>query len=200
MRKLKGLVWRFWCGIQVPRNVVWCLCHGLRPDVSWRLHGLPWVRIGGIGSTIKIGRRFRAVSKISYNSFGIIQRVVIRTISHGAHIKIGDDVGVSGCTISAAESITIGNRVLIGSGAVIVDTDAHPIHPDHRFNGGGEHEPVVIEDDVFIGARAIVLKGVRIGHGSVIGAAAVVAKDVPPYSVAVGNPARVIGDSRKCCH
>ena len=193
----KKLVWLFGFA-QIPRNVVFCALHGMVPDVSWRFYGLPWIRIGGRNSKIRIGARFSAVSTIGRNSFGIIQPVVIRTVGHGAEIVIGDDVGVSGCTISAGKSIVIGNRVLVGSGAVITDGDAHPIDPEERRSGVlCERRPVVIEDDVFIGARAIILKGVRIGRGAVVGAAAVVAKDVPPYSVVVGNPARIVGDSRK---
>ena len=149
-------------------------------------------------SVIRIGRNFRAVSVMSRNSFGIIQRVYIRTVGHGAKIEIGDNVGVSGCSISAAKSIKIGSNVLIGSGAIIADCDAHPIDPvERRKGGGGESAPIEIGDDVFIGARAIILKGVKIGEGSVVGAGAVVAKDIPPFSIAVGNPARIIGSSLK---
>lgn len=183
--------------LQVPRNVLFCLVHRIRPDVTWRFHGLPHIRVSGRGSRIEIGRDFVANSHWVYNSFGIIQPVIIRTVGHGARIKIGDNVGISGCTITAVESITIGNDVLIGSGAVVVDNDAHPIHPDHRFDGGGAHAPIVIGNRVFIGARALVLKGVTIGEGAVIGAGAVVAKDVPAYAIVAGNPARIIGDSRK---
>ena len=184
--------------LQVPRNLVYCFLHRLRLDPSWRFYGLPHIRRGGRGSIIAIGRRFVANSHWKHNSFGIIQPVMIRTVGHGARIEIGDDVGISGCTISAKTSIRIGNRVLIGSGAVISDSDAHPVDPDERREGlGGRSLPVVVEDDVFIGARAFILKGVRIGRGSVIGAGAVVTHDIPPYSVAVGNPAKVIGDSRR---
>lgn len=191
---LYGVICRY---AGIPRNMIYSLAVGLRPDWTWHFCGLPFIRIGGIGSSIKIGRRFSAVSKLSDNSFGIIQRAMVRTISHNAKITIGDDVGISGCTISAAKSVTIGNHVLIGSGAVICDTDAHPIEPEkRRLGGGGRSAPVVIEDDVFIGARVLILKGVTIGRGSVIGAGAIVAKDIPPYSIAVGNPAKVIGDSR----
>ena len=61
-----------------------------------------------------------------------------------------------------------------------------------RLQGYAEAIPVVIEDDVWVGARVIVLPGIRIGKGSVIGAGAIVTKDVPPFSICVGNPARII--------
>ncbi|MBQ3098139.1 MAG: acyltransferase [Kiritimatiellae bacterium] len=178
----------------VPRNMLWAWCHGIKPSATWRFRGLPWLRVAGKGSSITIGKRFTANSLIRFNSFGIIQRVVIRTVAPGAKITIGDNVGVSGCTISASKSITIGNRVLVGSGTAIVDQDAHQIDPDDRRNGTGEIKkaPIIIEDDVFIGARVIILKGVTIGKGSTIGAGSVVTKSIPPYSIVAGNPARVI--------
>ena len=182
----------------VPRNMLWAWWHGIKPDSSWRFRGLPWLRVAGKGSSITIGKRFTANSLIRFNSFGIIQRVVIRTVAPGAKITIGDDVGVSGCTISASKSRFIGNRVLIGSGTAIVDQDAHQIDPDDRRNGTGEIKkaPVIIEDDVFIGARSIILKGVTVGHGSVIGAGSVVVRSIPPDSIAAGNPAKVVRSLR----
>ena len=197
MKTVKNQILRLLGCCQIPRNFIFGHFRGIGFDSSWRFYGLPWIRVGGRGSTISIGRNFTAGSKLSRNSFGIIQRVMIRTVGIGAKIVIGDYVGVSGCTITACRSVHIGNRVLIGSGAVIVDYDAHPIHPEERLNGCGEVAPVVIEDDVFVGARAIILKGVTIGKGSVVGAGTVVAKSIPPYSIAIGNPVRIIGDSRK---
>ena len=198
MYKFKKIVLLLLGMVQVPRNVIFCLIHGFKPDVTWRFYGLPYVRRGGRGSAISIGRYFTAVSSPSHNSFGIIQRVVIRTVRHSAKVVIGDHVGISGCTISAGSSICIGDWVSIGSGAVISDGDAHPIDSEERRAGlGGATKPIVIEDDVFIGARAIILKGVTIGKGAVIGAGAVVTKDVPEFAIVAGNPARVVGDSRK---
>ena len=198
MRKIKKCILWLLGIIQIPRNIVFSLLCGLPLDVTWRFYGIPVIRAKGRGSKIYIGRNFCAVSRSSHNTFGIIQKVMIRTIAHGATISIGDDVGVSGCTISAGESIKIGSRVLVGSGVIITDSDAHPIDPEERKLGGaGARKGVIIEDDVFIGARAIILKGVTVGQGSVIGAGAVVAKSIPPYSVVVGNPAKIVGDSRK---
>jgi len=61
-----------------------------------------------------------------------------------------------------------------------------------KLQGNAEEQPVIIENDVWIGARVIILPGVHIGKGVVIGAGAVVAKDIPNYSITVGNPARVV--------
>lgn len=181
-----------------PRDLLFCWWKGLKWHPDWRFFHLPMIRIGGRGSKLVIGQKFVACSDPEHNSLGVFQRVIIKTVGHGARITIGDDVGMSGCTISAATSITIGNHVLLGSGCLVTDSDAHPVDPDERRLGGQTiSKPIVIEDDVFIGARAIVLKGVTIGKGSVVGAGAVVAKDVPPYSVVVGNPAKVVGDSRR---
>jgi len=138
------------------------------------------------------------VSKIPYNSIGVFQPVLINAFGKGSVIEIGDDVGISGCSITAHRRITIGNRVLIGSGVLITDSDAHPINPAFRQDA---HyigiAPVEIGDDVFLGARAIILKGVHIGNGAVVGAGAVVTKDVPPFAIVAGNPAREIGNTRK---
>ena len=163
---------------------------------SWLLRGRPII-IKRRHSMIRIGEHFIACSDPRCNSLGVFQPVFIRTNEHGASIVIGDNVGMSGCTISAHKSITIGDRVLIGSGALITDSDAHPIDCQARRAGGpGDCSPVIIENDVFIGTRAIVLKGVTIGAGAIVGAGAVVAKDIPPYSVVVGNPARIIRELR----
>ena len=85
--------------------------------------------------------------------------------------------------------------MLIGSGCLITDTDSHPLNWEDRLHNDDsktKSKPIIIEDNVFIGARSIVLKGVTIGRGSVIGAGSVVIHSVPSNVVACGNPARVI--------
>lgn len=94
-----------------------------------------------------------------------------------------------GVSISAHQLVAIGEDCLIGQYVIINDNDYHDIVHKRRLPPSA---PVVIEDRVWVGARAIVLKGVRIGHDAVIGAGAVVTSDIPPRSVAVGVPARVV--------
>jgi acetyltransferase-like isoleucine patch superfamily enzyme len=101
---------------------------------------------------------------------------------------------MTGATVVAAERVEIGSRVQIGATVTIVDTDFHPLHPDVRRRDilAGEHAPVTIEDDVFVGMNSLILKGVTIGAGAVVGAGSVVARDVPPAVIVAGNPARVV--------
>lgn len=96
----------------------------------------------------------------------------------------------------------IGSFVSIGPNVNFLVSAEHPIRSFLTFpcnakfrigeNPGLSKGQVVVEDDVWIGAGAIILSGVRVGKGAVVGAGAVVAKDIPPYSIAVGNPARVV--------
>ena len=186
-RNMLRKLWTRYCSFMLP----------VRVDPTWTLNGRPII-IRCAKSTIRIGGYFKACSRSQGNSIGVLAPVYIRTLSETAQILIGDNVGVSGCSISARESVKIGNNVLIGSGALITDSDAHPVDFDERKKDmPGRSCPICIEDDVFVGARAIILKGVRIGCGSVVGAGAVVVNDVPPYSVVAGNPAVVVGSSRK---
>jgi acetyltransferase-like isoleucine patch superfamily enzyme len=140
-----------------------------------------------------IGDNFRLQGDIKWNPFGIIQPVALNVRTPGAKIIIGNDVGISGSSISASTTVTIGNHVLIGSGCIISDSDAHPIKAEDRIDPAKTvSRPIIIEDDVFIGARSIILKGVKIGKGSVVGAGSVVTKDVPSFCVVAGNPAKIV--------
>jgi acetyltransferase-like isoleucine patch superfamily enzyme len=106
----------------------------------------------------------------------------------GAVVRIGSGTYLNRNTeIVAATSVVIGRDCKIAHDVLIMDTDQHPVGTE-----GLRNVPVEIGDRVWLGARVIVLKGVTIGHDSVIGAGAVVTKSVPPHSLVVGSAARVI--------
>lgn len=133
-------------------------------------------------------------------------------------IRILDRVHIGGNTklISISE-VFIGNDVTIAWDCIIYDHDSHPIEWEHRKNDTIQEiadqkkfgdslihkdwnyvtsKPIRIEDKVWIGFGVTVLKGVTIGEGSVIGAKSVVTHDIPPYTIAAGNPARIIRNIR----
>ncbi|CAG5072005.1 2,3,4,5-tetrahydropyridine-2,6-dicarboxylate N-acetyltransferase [Dyadobacter sp. CECT 9623] len=183
-------VWRY------PRDIFYCMLQIGNWDSSWRLYGLPLIHVHS-KADLSIGKRWIACSNPKYNSLGVFQKVTLKATAPGARIVIGNDVGMSGVSISCRVSVTIGHETLMGSGAVVTDNDAHGIHPDFRTNQSAIiAKPVNIGDRVFIGARSIILKGVTIGEGAVVGAGSVVSKDVPPMAIVAGNPARIIGDVR----
>lgn len=144
---------------------------------------------------IEVGRNFKCINSLVHNAFGMIQPTFFNVFPKGT-LRIGDNVGISGTTISVSEAVTIGNNVLIGSGCLITDTDGHPLDIEKRhvpnYYDYVVNSPVIIGDDVFIGARSIILKGVNIGQGAVVGAGSVVTKDVPPHTIVAGNPAKVV--------
>jgi acetyltransferase-like isoleucine patch superfamily enzyme len=122
----------------------------------------------------------------------------------GGALTVGDRTFVGASTLVIASRIEIGSDVLIAWGCTLVDHDSHPVRFSDRkddvvdwYRGVKdwsrvETAPVVVEDRAWIGLNAVILKGVRIGEGSVVAAASVVTKDVPPYVIVAGNPARVV--------
>ncbi len=110
-----------------------------------------------------------------------------------SEISVGADSSFSNnVTVIAAESIRFGARCLIGDHVLIVDADFHHLDAAMRHAPGWPTSPVILEDDVWIGSRVTILKGVRIGARSIVAAGSVVTRDVPPDSIAGGVPARVI--------
>ena len=112
-------------------------------------------------------------------------------------ITIGDHTFIgNGSTLAAAREIRIGAHCLLSALVRIHDNDGHPLDPGRRLRHEpitiAEVAPVIIEDNVWIGAGATILKGVRIGRDAVIGTGAVVTSDVPAGTIVAGNPARVV--------
>lgn len=114
----------------------------------------------------------------------------------GGAIKIGNNVGMNGCSLYCKQSITVGDFTMIGGGTRIIDTDFHPIKWEQRrkpeLRSVGKISSVTIGKDVFIGTNCVILKGVSIGDRSVIAAGSVVVKDIPSDVIAGGNPCKVI--------
>ena len=156
------------------------------------------------GSSIRIGDDFVFTSGEAFNPLCRNIRGCIYTAYPTSHIFIGNDTGLSSTCLWANTSITIGNHVKVGGDCIIMDTDAHNL--DHLTRRSHVLTPegysvdgvsaatagIIIEDDVLIGTRCIILKGVTIGARSVIGSGSVVTKSIPSDSIAAGNPCRVI--------
>lgn len=129
------------------------------------------------------------------------------THDYGGRIEIGEYTYVGlGTRIWSGDSVKVGNHVFLAHNVNITDTNSHQIDAGERkehylrtivngrpFEKGSiETKPVVIEDHAWINFGVGILKGVRIGEGAIVGAQSLVTKDVPPYTLVAGNPARVI--------
>ncbi len=176
------------------RLVLWSEGAALGEGV--RVWGVPVVS-RAVGSHIAIGARAVLCSRSADTALGVAHAVVLRTLDAGAVLEIGEDTGLSGTTVCAAVAVRIGRRCRFGADALVADTDFHPLVPAQRHP---QEDPaavgraaVTIGDDVFVGARACILKGVQVGDGAVIGCGAVVTHDVQAGAIVAGNPARVIG-------
>ena len=134
--------------------------------------------------------------------------------NENGNIIIGDNTFInSGTNLISASKIAIGTNVFVSWGCLVIDHDSHSLnYLDRRQDLKQQVKdvrdgfdfvknknwsvvkslPVIIEDDVWIGFDAVILKGVTIGRGSIIGARSVVTKDVPPFTIVAGNPARTI--------
>jgi acetyltransferase-like isoleucine patch superfamily enzyme len=168
---------------------------GIHWGADVRCLGLP-VLERHTDSYIRVGDRVVLCSVSEGTALGVRGPVVLRTLHTGAVLDIGDDTGISGASICSAVSVTIGKRCLIGADCMIFDTDFHPHGWSNRRYAQPEWEqissPVTVGNDVFLGARSIVCKGVTIGDGAIVGAGSVVVRDVPARSVVAGNPARIV--------
>lgn len=111
------------------------------------------------------------------------------SIGHNAQLIIEDNVYLNGCIISSSSKVIIKKGVMFGPHAHIMDGDFHALQNRHEQ---GEQKPIIIEEDAWLSMRCIVLKGVTIGKGAVVAAGSVVTKDVEPYTVVGGVPAKLV--------
>jgi acetyltransferase-like isoleucine patch superfamily enzyme len=135
---------------------------------------------------VRLGARCTIEHYVSFKYDGIYKK--------GPSIVIGDECFIgTGVEFNIREKITVGNHVLIASGCRFIDGNHGMERGDVPIGGQeGTSHPIVLEDDVWLGANVIILEGVSIGRGSIIGAGAVVTKSVPSYEVWGGVPARYI--------
>lgn len=122
----------------------------------------------------------------------------------GAKVAIGDRTFIGGGVMTVADSVLIGSDVMIAWGVSVSDHDSHSTCFSKRKSdvtdwlrgtkdwSGVPCFPVIVCDKAWIGFNSIILKGVKVGEGAVVGAGSVVTKDVPPWTIVAGNPARVI--------
>lgn len=143
-----------------------------------RVYGRPHVH--NMGRLI-IGERVLLWSTLIPSEFAVFP---------GATLEIGDRTSINyGTSIAATGLVHLGRDCRLGTHVMIMDNDFHEI--DNR-SVMPKPRPVVLEDNVWLANRALILPGVTIGHDSVVGAGSVVMADVPPRSVVLGNPARVV--------
>ena len=155
------------------------------------------------GSKISIGDDFIYTNGDAFNP--LCRNIVgcMYTAFPHSQITIGNGTGISSACLWANSSITIGNHVNIGGDCILMDSDAHNLDYRVRKAKGEKGKmsedvltaktaPIIIEDDVLIGTRCIILKGVTIGARSVIGSGSIVTKSIPSDCIAAGNPCKVI--------
>jgi len=149
--------------------------------------GENWPHTNSSFSTLKIddGGEFMVHGNFKFSTGIFI------SVNKNAKLEIGSGYTNSDVDITCFESIRIGDKVAISKGVIIRDSDNHNI----VGSGDIETKPIVIGDHVWIGMRAIILKGVTIGEGSVIAAGAVINRDVPPHTLVGGVPARIIREN-----
>ena len=181
--------------VDVIRTRVLCWFWGVAYGRKSVFHGPAMIRTRN-RNAILIGSNVRFNSRGNSNPVGLWGQSILDT-RFGGRIVIGENSGFSAVTISSRTSVIIGKNVLVGGNVKILDHDFHPVEPEKRRSpqdvSAIRSRPIVIEDDVFIGANAIILKGTHIGARSIVAAGSVVfGLDIPPDSMVKGNPAIIV--------
>lgn len=172
--------------LKINRNII------LKGKVKTK--GFPYIDLRN-NSKLYIGKNVMLNStNLSYH-INMFKGVKILADGKQAEIHIGDNTRIHGTCIHAKSKIVIGKNCLIAANCHIVDSNGHPVemnNPENRVNLLDNPKEIIIEDNVWIAANCMILKGVTIGQGSVVSAGSIVTENVPPYSIVRGNPAQVI--------
>ncbi|WP_281495974.1 acyltransferase [Akkermansia glycaniphila] len=169
----------------------WCRIHGAQIAPTALITGFPHIKVRP-GATLILEEGTTVHSLRGMNPV-LTTRATLAANADGAELILKKGAGISGACIVCTSRIVIGENTIIGADALILDNDAHL--PDTRPGWIStltqkEHgRPITIGANCFIGARAIILKGVTIGDGAVIAAGTVVTRDVPAAHLSCGNPA-----------
>lgn len=183
-------------------NKIYFFLNNIKYGKNFRVFNHLYLKIH-VGALVQIGNNCTIMSGAGLNPLSRNIKTCIY-VGKKATLKLGNDVGISSSTLWVKESVSIGNSVAIGADCIIMDIDAHnldwKIRCSEETNEYGESvdmvtaasAPIVIEDNVLVGARCIILKGVTIGARSIIGSGSIVTKDIPSDCIAAGNPCKVI--------
>jgi acetyltransferase-like isoleucine patch superfamily enzyme len=176
------------------RAVLSCKLQGCKLGRGFRTTGAIRVKARAAGSIV-IGEHVRLLAGWRSNRVGLCGPVILHTLENGK-IEIGDHTGASAIVISSRSGVKIGRYCNLGGNVRIFDHDFHSLDAEVRRGLRPESacgtKPVLIGDDVFVGAQSIILKGVTIGNRAVIGAGSVVSKNIPEDCVAAGAPAVIV--------
>jgi acetyltransferase-like isoleucine patch superfamily enzyme len=182
-----GFYWTWRVLVCEPFFKVQCARYGTGVHTGTFLH---WIMGAG---DIVVGDRVRIEGKCSF--------VFASVLPDRPVLEIGDDTYVNHlCTFIVAQRVTIGRNVMVAANVTIFDSPGHPLDAERRIAGlppsPEEIRPVAIGDKVWIGTGARIFPGVTIGEGSVVGMDSLVTKDVPPYTLVAGVPAKPIRSLR----
>ena len=154
-----------------------------------------YIKLKGNNKVI-LGDNFTLSSGGGYNALARNIKASIE-LEKNAIIEIGNNVGLSSPCLRIYDYLKIGNNVKIGADVIILDSDGHSLSYKQRRNGSTDRpnakkSGIIIGNDVLVGTRSIILKGVSIGDRTVIGSGSVVVKSIPSDCIAAGNPCKII--------
>lgn len=189
------MIINLWNKIYTQYNIFKFNNKDVKLGTKFRVRGFVFLKKSK-SSKFSIGNNFIMLSGNMFNALGRNIQTAFR-IDDNAVLEIGNNVGMSCISIWCSKKIIIGNNVKLGADVIIFDSDMHSLNFLERRNTltdaiNAKTGAIIIGDDVFIGTRSIVTKGVSIGNKSIVAAGSVVAKNIPENEIWGGNPAKFI--------